>query len=117
MRRSAVKLKAASGWFAAGVEMQRAATVLPDNAFKVYVWLCLHAERDRGACNSIRRTWQRTSTRLKTRSAPACWNSTALVCATVIPRISFASLIRSGHIHGPTNPGRMSIKLSSTSVK
>jgi hypothetical protein len=48
MSRSGVKLKAASGWFAAGVEMQRAATVLPDNAFKVYVWLCLHAERDRG---------------------------------------------------------------------
>jgi hypothetical protein len=48
MSRAGVKVKAASGWFAAGVEMQRAATVLADNAFKVYVWLCLHAERDRG---------------------------------------------------------------------
>jgi hypothetical protein len=48
MSRSGVKLKASSGWYAAGVEMQRAATLLSDNAFKVYVWLCLHAERDRG---------------------------------------------------------------------
>lgn len=48
MSRSDGQLKAASGWFAAGVEVQRAATLLSDGAFKLYVWLCLHAERDRG---------------------------------------------------------------------
>lgn len=48
MSRSGVKLKASAGWFAAGVEVQRAAMLLSDAAFKLYVWLCLHAQRDRG---------------------------------------------------------------------
>lgn len=48
MSRSGVQIKASAGWFAAGVEVQRAATLLSDAAFKLYVWLCLHAERDRG---------------------------------------------------------------------
>ncbi len=38
-----------SGWFAAGAEVQRAATLLTDGAFKLFVWLCLLAERDRGS--------------------------------------------------------------------
>lgn len=48
MSRSGVQLKASAGWFAAGIEVQHAATLLSDAAFKLYVWLCLHAERDRG---------------------------------------------------------------------
>ncbi len=46
--RPGVQLKASAGWFAAGVEVQRAALLLTDAAFKVYVWLCLHAQRDLG---------------------------------------------------------------------
>jgi hypothetical protein len=48
MTRSSLHLKS-SGWFAAGAEVQRAATLLSDGAFKLFVWLCLHAERDRGS--------------------------------------------------------------------
>ncbi len=48
MTRSSMQLKS-SGWFAAGAEVQRAATLLTDGAFKLFVWLCLHAARDRGS--------------------------------------------------------------------
>ncbi len=48
MNRSRVQLKASSGWFAAGAEVQRAAKLLSDGAFKLFVWLCLHAEREGG---------------------------------------------------------------------
>ena len=48
MTRSGMQLKS-SGWFAAGAEVQRAATLLSDGGFKLFVWLCLHAERDRGS--------------------------------------------------------------------
>jgi hypothetical protein len=48
MNRSRVQLKASSGWFAAGAEVQRAAKLLSDGAFKLFVWLCLHAERESG---------------------------------------------------------------------
>ncbi len=48
MNRSRVQLKASSGWFAAGAEVQRAAKLLSDGAFKLFVWLCLHAERQSG---------------------------------------------------------------------
>ena len=38
-----------SGWFAAGREEVRfAATLLSDSAFKLFVWTCLHAERNSG---------------------------------------------------------------------
>jgi hypothetical protein len=48
MTRSGMQLKS-SGWFAAGAEVRRAATLLSDGAFKLFVWLCLHAERDYGS--------------------------------------------------------------------
>jgi hypothetical protein len=37
-----------SGWFAAGREVRLAATLLSDSAFKLFVWTCLHAERNSG---------------------------------------------------------------------
>src|SRR5271165_1210559 len=43
-----LQLKRPNGWFAAGQEVQRAAVLLSDAAFKVFVWLCLHAERASG---------------------------------------------------------------------
>lgn len=41
-------LKYPSGWFAAGREVRLAATLLSDAAFKLFVWVCLHAERNSG---------------------------------------------------------------------
>jgi len=43
------QLKQPTGWFAAGREVARALELLSDAAFKLFVWLCLHAERGRGA--------------------------------------------------------------------
>ena len=48
MRASPVELKRTSGWFAAGAEVLHAATLLSDPAFKLFVWVCLHAERNSG---------------------------------------------------------------------
>jgi hypothetical protein len=48
MSPSCGQLKNASGWFAAGVEVQRAAALLSDAAFKLFVWTCLHADRHSG---------------------------------------------------------------------
>lgn len=45
------RLKRSSGWFAAGREVECALTLLSDAAFKLFVWVCLHAER---SCGSIR---------------------------------------------------------------
>ncbi len=41
-------LKHPTGWFAAGREMQQALALLSDGAFKLYVYVCLHAERSSG---------------------------------------------------------------------
>jgi len=42
------RLKFPSGWFAAGREVARALTVLSDGAFKLYIHLCLNADRRTG---------------------------------------------------------------------
>jgi hypothetical protein len=44
---TSMKLKNPKGWFAAGAEVQKALTTLSDGAFKLFVYLCLHARRDR----------------------------------------------------------------------
>ncbi len=41
-------LKHSTGWFAAGREMEQALAILSDGAFKLYVYVCLHAERSSG---------------------------------------------------------------------
>ena len=46
--RPRLELKCASGWFAAGREVRLAATLLSDSTFKLFVWVCLHAERNSG---------------------------------------------------------------------
>jgi len=43
------ELKQPTGWFAAGREVASAIQVLSDATFKVFLWLCLHAERSCGA--------------------------------------------------------------------
>jgi len=41
-------LKQPTGWFAAGREVTQAMRSLSDAAFKLYLYLCLHAERHTG---------------------------------------------------------------------
>lgn len=48
MNPTRLELKCPSGWFAAGREVRLAATLLSDSAFKLFVWTCLHAERNSG---------------------------------------------------------------------
>jgi len=48
---SRLRLKQPSGWFAAGREVHRAAISLTDGAFKIFVWVCLRAERGSGTLN------------------------------------------------------------------
>ncbi len=43
-----LKLKNPKGWFAAGEEVRKAVTLLTDGAFKVFVYICLHARRNTG---------------------------------------------------------------------
>ena len=42
------KLKHPTGWFAAGREVTHALELLSDGAFKLYIYLCLHADRRTG---------------------------------------------------------------------
>jgi hypothetical protein len=42
------RLKQSTGWFAAGREVELAVHLLSDAAFKLFLWLCLHADRGRG---------------------------------------------------------------------
>ena len=49
MNSSRIQLKRPSGWFAAGREVQQAATLLSDGAFKLFFWVCLHAGRASGS--------------------------------------------------------------------
>ena len=46
------QLKHPTGWFAAGREMACALEMLSDSTFKLFVWLCLHAERSRGTVSA-----------------------------------------------------------------
>lgn len=48
-------LKQAAGWFAAGREIEQALLLLSDAAFKLFLWLCLHAERSRGSLSASAR--------------------------------------------------------------
>jgi hypothetical protein len=45
-------LKQATGWFAAGREVAGALTLLSDAAFKLFLWMCLHAERSHGTVSA-----------------------------------------------------------------
>ena len=45
-------LKHSTGWFAAGREIQHALVLLSDAAFKLFLWLCLNAQRSRGSLSA-----------------------------------------------------------------
>ena len=48
MNQQRIALKNPTGWFAAGREVSRAMTLLSDGAFKVYMHVCLTADRSSG---------------------------------------------------------------------
>ena len=48
MSSSPLRLKNARNWFAAGMEVQQALETLTDGAFKVFMHICLNAERSTG---------------------------------------------------------------------
>jgi hypothetical protein len=52
MSKEPLVLKNPSGWFAAGVEVQKAMAKLSDGAFRLFVYLCLNARRDTGVFDS-----------------------------------------------------------------
>jgi len=47
-----LRLKKATGWFPAGDEFLKAMTVLSDGPFKLFVFLCLSADRQTAICQS-----------------------------------------------------------------
>ena len=49
MRASRLKLKSPTGWFAAGREVEAALFLLSDSAFRLFVYICLRAERSTGS--------------------------------------------------------------------
>ena len=49
------RCKAGGGFFAAGKEFERALEALGDGAFKVYAWVCLHADRASGRVAFVQR--------------------------------------------------------------
>jgi hypothetical protein len=49
MRAARMQLKSPTGWFAAGREIEEALFLVSDSAFRLLVWICLHAERATGA--------------------------------------------------------------------
>ena len=48
MSSSPLKLKNARNWFAAGIEVQQTLSILSDGAFKLFMHICLNAERATG---------------------------------------------------------------------
>ena len=50
-----LKLKNPKDWFAAGDEVRKAVTLLTDGAFKVFVYICLHAHRSTGTLETGKR--------------------------------------------------------------
>lgn len=52
MSEQGLRLKHPTGWFAAGREVSRALSLLSDGAFKLYIHLCLKADRTTGQLNA-----------------------------------------------------------------
>ena len=69
MTTSPLRLKNPTGWFAAGKEVSQALTLLPDSAFKLFMWICLNADRGLGAIRTepaeIARALRKTETEIR----------------------------------------------------
>jgi biotin operon repressor len=53
-------LKEPTGWFAAGSGFQKALAILSDGSFKMFVWMCLQADRHTGQLEITHRQLART---------------------------------------------------------
>ncbi|HJZ98230.1 MAG TPA: hypothetical protein VKE70_17085, partial [Candidatus Solibacter sp.] len=49
MSTARLRLKSPAGWFAAGRETEEALRLLPDGAFRLFLWICLKADRNTGS--------------------------------------------------------------------
>lgn len=49
MSAARMRLKSPTGWFAAGRETEQALRLLPDGAFRLFLWICLKADRSTGS--------------------------------------------------------------------
>jgi hypothetical protein len=52
MRAARLRLKRPSGWFAAGVEIEQALLLLSESAFRLFMWICLRADRGTGSLHA-----------------------------------------------------------------
>jgi hypothetical protein len=68
---SQLRLKQPSGWFAAGNEVEDAIGFLSDGAFRLFMWICLHADRRRGSIRASTSGLTRTLGRGKDQIATA----------------------------------------------
>src|SRR5215471_9029889 len=79
-----LRLKQASGWFAAGREVALALETLSAEAFRLYLYLCLYAERQTGQTlwnpDDIAHWFQCGSEQVRTSMAELCRQE---VCALV----------------------------------
>ena len=65
------RLKKPTGWFAAGHEVDDALSLLSDGAFRLFMWLCLHADRSRGSIRATPSGLVRTTGRSQEQIASA----------------------------------------------
>lgn len=65
------RLKQPTGWFAAGHEVDDALSLLSDGAFRLFMWLCLHANRSRGSIRASTLGLMRTLDRREEQIAAA----------------------------------------------
>ena len=93
--RPAGKLKHPSGWFAAGREVSRALGLLSDGAFRLYIYLCLNADRRTGQMSDYPRRPGKGS---GPQSPVDHYISGRTPAAASMPRSERHQSARSGHI-------------------
>ncbi len=95
-----LRLKRATGWFAAGQEMATALPMLSDAAFKLYVFLCLNVDR-----HSARMVWEAIDlANLLQRDRQSLADSLAELCRREV-------CIRHPDVDGRVAPDRLSVEI------
>jgi hypothetical protein len=95
-----LRLKRATGWFAAGQEMATALPMLSDAAFKLYVFLCLNVDR-----HSARMVWEAVDlANLLQRDRQSVTDSLDELCRREV-------CIRHPDVDGRIAPDRLSVEI------
>jgi hypothetical protein len=97
MNSTPLLLKNPKGWFAAGAEIEKALTLLSDGAFKLFVYLCLHARRDTGGLETT-----------QTELARSLHKGTASI-RSYLREMETAGICRSHFSHSPASRGRIEV--------